>query len=76
MFDDDDDGDDADDDDDGGDDDDDDGDDADDDADADDGDDNDIHLYTAVTPCYCSMFGALGRVESFEACCQCALLSV
>ena len=35
-----------------------------------------LHLYCAVTPCYCSMRGALGRVVSFEACSQCALLSV
>ena len=33
-------------------------------------DDNDVHLYSAVTPCYCSMLGALGRVVSVEACCH------
>ena len=33
-----------------------------------------MHLYRAVTPCYCSLLGALGRVVSFEACCQWALL--
>ena len=27
-------------------------------------------LYKAVTPCYCSMLGALGRVVIFEACCR------
>ena len=32
--------------------------------------DNDVHLYSAVTPCYCSMLGVLGRVVSFEACCH------
>ena len=42
----------------------------DDDDDEDDGDDDDgVVLYSAVTPCYCSMLGALGRVVSFEACC-------
>ena len=34
----------------------------DDDDDDDDGDD--VRLYSAVTACYCSMFGALGRVSS------------
>ena len=42
----------------------------------DDDDGDDVHWYIAVTPCYCSMLGALGRVESFEALCQGALLSV
>ena len=46
------------------------------DDDDDDDDDDDVHLYSAVTPCYCSMLGALGRVVSLEACCQWALLSV
>ena len=35
-----------------------------------------ICIAHAVTPCYCSMLGALGRVVSFEVCCQWALLSV
>ena len=30
-------------------------------------------VYNAVTPCYCSMFDALGSVVIFEACCQWAL---
>ena len=38
--------------------------------------DDDVVLYSAVTPCCCNMIGALGRVVSFEACCQRALLSV
>ena len=46
------------------------------DDDDDDDDDDDVHLCSAVTPCYCSMLGALGRVVSLEACCQWALLSV
>ena len=37
---------------------------------------DDVVLLSAVTPCYCSMLSALSRVESFEACCQWALLSV
>ena len=40
------------------------------DDDGDDDDDDDVDLYCAVTPCYCSTLGALGRVVSFEACCQ------
>ena len=39
-------------------------------------DDDDEQLYSTVTPCYCSMLGATGRVVSIEACCQRALLSV
>ena len=35
------------------------------DDDDDDDDDDDVHWYSAVTPCYCSMLGALGRVESY-----------
>ena len=27
--------------------------------------DDDVHLHSAVTPCYCSMLGALGRVYLF-----------
>ena len=42
----------------------------------DDDDDDDVYWYSAVTLCYCSMLGALGRVVSVEACCQWALLSV
>ena len=43
----------------------------DDDDDDDDGDDVVVYiLYSAVTTCYCSMLGALGRVESCEDCCQ------
>ena len=41
---------------------------------ADDDEDDVAHLYSAVTPCNCSMLGALGRVVSFEACYQWALL--
>ena len=41
-----------------------------------DDDDDVVVLYSSVTPCYCSMLGALGRVDSFEACCQWALLAV
>ena len=40
----------------------------------DDDNDDDAVLYTAVTPCYSSMLGALGRVVSFEACCRWALV--
>ena len=36
----------------------------------DDNDDDDLVLYNTVTPCYCSMLGALGRIVSVEACCQ------
>ena len=43
--------------------------------DDDDDDDDDVVLYSAVTPCYCSMLSALGRVVSFKVCCQWALLS-
>ena len=32
-------------------------------------DDDDVHLYSAVTPC-CYTYNMLGRVVSFEACCQ------
>ena len=39
----------------------------------DDNDEDDVHLYSAE--CYCSMLGAIGRIVSFEACCQWALLS-
>ena len=39
------------------------------DDDDDDDDDDDVVLYSAVTPCYCSMLGALGRVVNSEACC-------
>ena len=46
------------------------------DDDDDDDDDDDVVLYSAVTPCYCSMLGALGRAASFEACCQWVILSV
>ena len=28
-----------------------------------------VHLYNAVTPCYCSMLGAFSRLVSFGACC-------
>ena len=42
----------------------------------DDDDDDDIVSDSVVTPCYCSMLGVLGRVISFEACCQWVLLSV
>ena len=42
----------------------------------DDGNDDDVVLYSTVTPCICGMIGALGRVVSFEACCQWVLLSV
>ena len=38
-------------------------------------DDDDDVLYSAVTPCYCSMLGRVVLV-SFEACCQWVLLSV
>ena len=31
-----------------------------------DDDDDDAVLYSSITPCNCSMLGALGRVESFE----------
>ena len=41
-----------------------------------DDDDDDVVLYSIITPCYCSMLGALGSVVSFEARCQWALLSV
>ena len=34
---------------------------------------DDVHGYSTLTPCYCSM---LGRVVSFRACCQWALLGV
>ena len=44
-------------------------DDDDDNDDDDDDDDDDVGLYSAVTPCYCSLLGALGRVVSFETCC-------
>ena len=37
------------------------------DDDDDDDDDDDVVLYSAVSSCYCSMLGAIGRVESFEA---------
>ena len=30
---------------------------------------DDVVLNSVVAPCYCSMFGTLGRVVSFEACC-------
>ena len=33
-------------------------------------------IYSAVTPCYCSMLGVFSKVVSFEACCQLVLLSV
>ena len=36
---------------------------------------DDVVLYSAVTPCYCSMFDALGRAVSFEACCQWSYLT-
>ena len=39
-------------------------------------DDDDAHLYSTVTPCCGSTISALGRIVSFEACCQWALLSV
>ena len=45
-------------------------------GDDDDDDDDDVVLYSAVTLCYCSMFSALVRIVSFEACCQWVLLSV
>ena len=38
-------------------------------------DDDDVHLYSAVTLCYCGMLGVLW-VVNFEACCQWVLLSV
>ena len=41
----------------------------DDDDDDNDDDDDDVGLYSAVTPCDCSLLGALGRVVSFETCC-------
>ena len=31
---------------------------------------DDVHVYSAVAPCYCSMLRALGKVVSFEACCH------
>ena len=46
--------------------DDDDGDDDDDDDGGDDDDGDDVVLYSAVTPCYCSMLGALGRVHVWK----------
>ena len=42
----------------------------------DDDDGNDVVIYSAVTPCYCSMLNAHVRVVSFEACCQWAQLKV
>ena len=39
-------------------------------------DDDDVVLYSVVTPCYCSVLSALGRVVSFEACGQWVLLIV
>ena len=48
----------------------------DDDDDEDDDDDVVLYIYRAITPCYGSMLGALGRVGSFETYCQWASLSV